>query len=156
MAFDKKAYPANWGEIRLQVQVRAGDRCEGCIHYPECRAENGKPHPVTGTKVVCTVAHWPDPTKSNAALTNLLFLCQRCHLSLDREHHLAVAKFNRLKRALRREPPLPLDPGAVGVWSEAEQMALARLEEENRQIPKASVVREPPEPAKAPRQRLSR
>jgi hypothetical protein len=61
MAFRKEDYPPNWTEIREAVRQRAGDRCEGSPNYPDCRAINGWPHPVTGTKVVCTTASATEP-----------------------------------------------------------------------------------------------
>jgi hypothetical protein len=62
---------------------RAGNRCEGSPVYPECRAENGKPHPITGSKVVLTIAHYPDHTPENCDPGNLHAWCQRCHLTTD-------------------------------------------------------------------------
>lgn len=87
MPIDYKKYPANWAEIREAVRARSGNRCEGSPFYPECRAENGKPHPVTGSKVVLTVAHLDHDTTNNA-MENLRHWCQRCHLRYDRDLHL--------------------------------------------------------------------
>lgn len=53
----KHFYPKNWKEIREQVMECAGGRCEGSSAYPDCRAENDKPHPVTNSKVILTTAH---------------------------------------------------------------------------------------------------
>ena len=56
-AENRARYPADWRAISAAVRLDAGNRCEGSPTYPACRAENGKPHPVTGSKVVLTVAH---------------------------------------------------------------------------------------------------
>ena len=54
----------------------------GCPPTPRCEwcgAENGKPHPITGSRVVLTVAHVFDERPEAASLLNLAALCQRCH-----------------------------------------------------------------------------
>jgi hypothetical protein len=56
------------------VRKRSGNRCEGSPLYPDCRAVNGQPHPVTGSRVVLTTAHWPDPDKRISDLSGLLHL----------------------------------------------------------------------------------
>ena len=77
----KALYPKDWKRISLRIRTeRAGNLCEWC------KAENGQPHPVTGSKVVLTVAHL-DHDPRNCDDTNLRALCQRCHLSYDAEHH---------------------------------------------------------------------
>ena len=48
------------------------------------------------TKIVCTTAHL-DHTPENCADENLLFLCQRCHLRYDGEHHRQSAYKSRRK-----------------------------------------------------------
>ena len=77
---NKKLYPADWKAISQRIRfVRAENRCEWC------HAENYQPHPITGSKVVLTVAHLDhNPTNSNDA--NLAALCQKCHLSYDAAH----------------------------------------------------------------------
>lgn len=91
---NKKRYPVNWPEIRIDVRNRSGDRCEGSPAYPECKAVNGKPHPVTGSTVVLTVAHL-DHTPENCDLDNLKHWCQRCHLTYDAKHHAQTAAATR-------------------------------------------------------------
>jgi hypothetical protein len=51
-----------------------------------CEAQNGRPHPVTGSKVVLTVAHL-NHTPEDCTDDNLLAMCQRCHLKYDAAHH---------------------------------------------------------------------
>jgi 5-methylcytosine-specific restriction endonuclease McrA len=93
-------YPSNWREISLRIRtVRAAGRCEcvgecGVDHDGRCTAENGQPHPVTGSKVVLTTAH-RDHTPENVDDANLFAACQRCHLRYDRDHHRATRAATR-------------------------------------------------------------
>jgi 5-methylcytosine-specific restriction endonuclease McrA len=74
---NRSLYPKDWKQISERIRFgRAGNRCEWC------GAENGKPHPVTGSKVVLTTAHL-DHDPSNCADANLAALCQKCHLAYD-------------------------------------------------------------------------
>lgn len=84
----KKLYPPRkeWLKIRSRILERAGHRCEGSSVYPNCRAENHKPHPVTGSKVVLTIAHLAHNPRDNRPEA-LKALCQRCHLAIDRHIH---------------------------------------------------------------------
>ena len=83
---NRDLYPKNWGEISLVCRMEAGWTCQGSPAYPDCRAENGKPHPVTGSRVVLTVAHL-DQDPRNCDLENLRAWCQRCHLTYDGDQH---------------------------------------------------------------------
>jgi hypothetical protein len=83
---DLARYPPHWKEISKAIRARAGNRCEGSPKYPDCRAFNGKPHPVTGSRVVLTVAHI-DHDPGNCEPDNLRAWCQRCHLTSDARHH---------------------------------------------------------------------
>lgn len=95
MPIDYFEYPPNWlTEIVPVIRLRSGDRCEGSPAYPDCRAENYAPHPVTGSKVVLTTAHL-DHDKTNNDLANLRHLCQRCHLRHDIGQHAANRKYGR-------------------------------------------------------------
>lgn len=95
MPFHKERYPANWKEISLRIRARAGGKCEFC------GAENYMPHPITGSKVVLTVAHL-DHNPQNCADENLKALCQRCHLRYDIEHHKKNSAETRYKKILER------------------------------------------------------
>jgi len=44
--------------------------------------------------IVCTVAHLNHDSRDDRD-ENLAFLCQRCHLAHDREHHMEKAKRTR-------------------------------------------------------------
>jgi len=79
---NKARYPKDWKAISKAARERAGNRCEGSPAFPACRAENGKPHPVTGSTVVLTTAHL-DHTPENCDPENLRAWCQRCHNTYD-------------------------------------------------------------------------
>jgi len=104
MPIDYKDYPANWKtEIVPAIRNRSNNKCEGSPKYPDCNAENGKPHPVTGSKVVLTTAHFDqDKNNNNYHLTNchdeennLFHWCQRCHLGHDINQHVNNRKYGR-------------------------------------------------------------
>lgn len=99
---NKARYPKNWKAISASIRERAGQRCEGSPAYPECRAENAKPHPVTGSRVVLTVAHL-DHNPENCDPGNLRAMCQRCHLAYDAEHHRRTAYATRKAKARTRD-----------------------------------------------------
>ncbi len=116
MPMDRSRYPPNWEEISHRIRfVRAGGRCEGSPRYPDCRARDGQPHPVTGSIVVLTTAHLgtekPDGTpgdkhdKMDCREENLRAWCQRCHLAYDRADHVAAAARTRgrKRQAAERE-----------------------------------------------------
>lgn len=97
---NRARYPKDWKAISLRIRERSGWRCEGSPGvYPDCCAVHGEPHPVTGSKVVLTVAHL-DHTPENCADENLMAMCQRCHLTYDADHHKGnAAKTRRAKSA---------------------------------------------------------
>jgi len=90
---NKSKYPKNWKQVSEYIRFqRAQNKCEWC------GAKNYEPHPVTGSKVILTVAHVFDKNPENCSLLNLAALCQRCHLNHDRKEHLEKQKINRWKR----------------------------------------------------------
>lgn len=107
---NKHRYPDNWDDIRDAIRNRSGNICEGSPVYPDCDAVNGEPHPVTGSKVVLTVAHldhipencdgmdnggpWLSPIM-DLEKSNLRHWCQRCHLTYDAKHHAMNARATR-------------------------------------------------------------
>ena len=91
---NRARYPKNWKQIADAIRERANQMCEGSPDFPDCKAENGKPHPVTGSKVVLTVAHL-DHTPENCDPENLKAWCQKCHLNYDKEHHAKTAYATR-------------------------------------------------------------
>ncbi len=98
---NRDRYPPDWRQISARIRFeRAGARCEcmgecGHVHHGgRCAARRGKPHPVTASIVVLTVAHL-DHTPENYAGDNLRAMCQRCHLAYDREHHARTREMTR-------------------------------------------------------------
>jgi len=64
-------YPENWPLISHRIKDRAGWKCEHCNHPNE-----------HNTGYVLTVHHL-DHNPENMDDTNLVALCQRCHLTVD-------------------------------------------------------------------------
>lgn len=96
----RKYYGKDWQALsRYLRSVRAGNQCEWC------HARNYEPHPITSSKVVLTVAHFNHQPGDNRP-ENLVVLCQRCHLSLDREQHLENARETRLTNKDNARPLL--------------------------------------------------
>lgn len=95
---NRKRYPPDWRSIAYRKKEKAGWVCEGSPAYPDCRAAHGKPHPVTGSDVVLTIAHL-DHTPENCDPANLKAWCQRCHLTYDAAHHRATAAATRAAKA---------------------------------------------------------
>lgn len=128
MPIDYNLYPKDWdARSRFIRFYRAKNKCEWC------GVENGSigaRSPVNGRwytqrdidgmksdcgwnlwpdgypktiRIVLTVAHVYDMDKMNASLLNLAALCQRCHLSHDRDHHRENYRKNReAKMGLQR------------------------------------------------------
>lgn len=112
-------YPAEWRAV--SARLRASGRCAWCP------AIAGQRHPVTGARVVLTVAHLNapgGPCQCRPLCANpdhLAVLCQRCHLNYDRPKHLARAA--RTRR--RRKRNLELFPDADCTEAEAAAAATA-------------------------------
>lgn len=66
-----KGYPENWDEIADKIKKAAGWKCEHC----------GIPHaPAIGR---CLTVHHLDLNPANCDPSNLVALCQRCHLHIQ-------------------------------------------------------------------------
>ena len=91
---NKARYPKDWKRTADAIRERAGHCCEGSPAYPDCRVANYGYHPVTGSRVVLTVAHM-DHTPENCDPLNLRAMCQRCHLTYDAQHHARSAYATR-------------------------------------------------------------
>lgn len=77
MPIDYSRYPKGWHKFSVWVRKeRARWRCEWC------QAVNGKPHPITGSTVVITVAHL-DHDRTHMDPKRVAALCQLCHNTLD-------------------------------------------------------------------------
>lgn len=87
-------YPKDWARISLLVKQEAEWRCEGSPTYPECEAQHGCPHPVTGARVVLTVGHL-DHHPEHCDRANLRAWCQRCHNTYDVTHRRKNAAHTR-------------------------------------------------------------
>lgn len=81
MPIDYKKYPQNWKLLVARILDRAKNSCE------LCPAINGQRHWKTGSQVVLTIHHIDGNLKNNSD-ANLIALCQRCHLRLDRGRHI--------------------------------------------------------------------
>ena len=93
---NRSRYPADWPKISARIRFgRANGQCEFCR-----LAHHGRPHPVTGSTVVLTVAHL-DHMPEHCTDDNLAAMCQRCHLTYDQPHH-------RKNRAHRRRSLLAI------------------------------------------------
>jgi hypothetical protein len=93
-AENRQRYPADWKEIRARLLARASNACEGSPRYPDCRAANGLAHPVTGSRVVLTIAHL-NHLPEDCADSNLKVWCQRCHNTYDAPQRAAGLKARR-------------------------------------------------------------
>lgn len=110
---DRARYGADWPELSRRLRFeRAGGRCEcdgrcAWIGHPgkaaRCEARHGQPHPFTTSKVVLTVAHL-DQVPENRNESEMMVMCQGCHLAYDRDQHKAT-------RARRQAEAAPLLPG---------------------------------------------
>jgi 5-methylcytosine-specific restriction endonuclease McrA len=93
MPMQRDRYPSDWEVISKRIRFeRGGNKCEWC------GAENYQPHPITGGKVILTVAHYPDSDPMNCAEDNLHALCQRCHNRADAPMRTVNARRTRLQK----------------------------------------------------------
>lgn len=110
MPVDMTRYPKNWNEISLRIRVRAESQCE-CVgecgtYHERCTASNYGLHPITGSKVILTVAHLGHTTgdkhdKMDVRDENLKAMCQRCHLLFDLDEHIENARRTRNMKKLQ-------------------------------------------------------
>lgn len=118
----KDRYPKDWKAIRARILERTGHKCEKCgrpngeVHAVKndgawCAMggdrwfdAKGEPIPPRDKEVSCcepmdwhatktclTIAHL-DHVPEHCDPSNLLALCQRCHLNLDAKHHASNAR----------------------------------------------------------------
>ena len=100
---NRRRYPVEWPALSHLIRFLADWQCEWC------GAENGKDHPVTGSRVVLTVAHIHDHRPENCDPDNLAALCQRCH----NRHDAAMRRANARERRSRTKDMLLMRPEAV-------------------------------------------
>jgi len=78
-------YPLAWnsGLIQADIYARAGWRCEHCgMQFPEGSTKACDSRRRDGLPMILTVHHL-DGVPSNGDYTNLVALCQRCHLHVQ-------------------------------------------------------------------------
>lgn len=68
-------YPPNWKEIADEVKSASGWKCEHC-HAPH--------DPTTGYTLT---VHHLNGIKADCSFSNLVALCQRCHLRIQQQYH---------------------------------------------------------------------
>lgn len=103
MPCDYSLYPPEWRSIRSRILERAGHVCEFC------GVANYAPDPVSGRRVVLTIAHLDHDLSRNDD-ANLRALCQRCHNRYDIEHRQAnAAVTRRRKRETTGQLPIEWD-----------------------------------------------
>ncbi len=75
-----------------------GREAAAFVHVgPRCGALHERPHPITGSRVVLTVAHLDHDPGHNAP-SNLRAMCQRCHNRYDMPRRRAHARLTRRAR----------------------------------------------------------
>jgi len=93
---NKDRYPKDWAlRSRFVRFYRAKNRCEWC------GAENYKPHPETGSKVILTVAHIYNDEPEESNLLNLAALCQLCHNRHDMKSRALRRREKKYKKQMR-------------------------------------------------------
>lgn len=113
MPIDYRKYPPDWKtRIRPDILRRANNRCELCgvengslvwrervvMRFDYGPLGRGGVRMGQYVKVVLTIAHLDHNIKNND-YSNLMALCQRCHLALDKEQHrINSAKARAIKK----------------------------------------------------------
>ncbi len=88
-AENRGRYPADWAAISARIRFgRAGGRCEWIEDGRRCAARHGEPAPLSGARVVLTVAHL-DHAPENCEDGNLRAWCQLHHNRYDAKHRAA-------------------------------------------------------------------
>lgn len=119
-AENKARYPKDWKFIRAAVLLRANHMCERCGAPNGATVMRFDAMPVVWAlatllaaelerngldldawrdpiKIVLTIAHL-DHVPEHCEMSNLLALCQKCHLDHDRPHHQREAAKTRRAR----------------------------------------------------------
>ena len=98
MPMNRADYPKNWEEISLKVRRDADWRCQRCGIAQH--ALTAKAARTRGTaRVVLTVAHMGATKHNKHDVSQLMALCQACHLKEDQaDHRKAAAETRRLRK----------------------------------------------------------
>lgn len=76
-------YPDDWPTIRIAAYARAGWKCEHCgMEFPEGSTKAKYVVRLDGKPVILTVHHL-DGNREHNDWTNLLAVCQICHLHIQ-------------------------------------------------------------------------
>ncbi len=78
----KKLYPKNWKDISLKIRKRYHHRCQRCF-------TESKP------KWVLTVHHL-NMNPADCCLSNLVLLCQKCHLHIQSKGRMDMNNFYKI------------------------------------------------------------
>lgn len=108
-------YPKDWPAIADRIKERAGWRCEGSPAFPDCRARHGETNPLTGARVVLTVAHL-NHAPEDCADENLRAWCQLCHNTYDAPFRAR----NAARTRRRRSPQMDIEEWLEGHGGPAE------------------------------------
>lgn len=98
---NKDRYPKNWKEIRERILKRANNRCE----FDGCGVKNYTKHPITGSKVVLTIAHL-NHTPEDCRDENLKAACQRCHNRYDIKHRIEGIEERKIEKRINENQSL--------------------------------------------------
>ena len=93
-----------WLAFRAFILFRAGNRCEGTPISPNCRLKNGETNPLTGSRVVLTIAHM-DHDETHMDEDRCRALCQSCHNRWDAPHR----KKNAAKTRRAKSPQIDIE-----------------------------------------------
>ena len=100
---NRARYPRDWRDISDRIRFeRAKGRCEctgecGLHHGRRCCELHAQRAQFARGNVVLTVAHL-DHRPENCQDSNLVAMCQRCHLRYDADHHAGTARRTRAER----------------------------------------------------------
>lgn len=100
----RETYPAEWKNVVAAVRTRSGGRCECCgecglHHGRRCAELGGSNARWARGKVVLTTAHMCKCDPLCAIQAHLKGMCNRCHLRIDVDLHIARRRRNARMRA---------------------------------------------------------
>ena len=90
MPMERERYPANWGEIALNVKEKADWKCQKC--GKQCRRPG---EPFDTHRNTLTVAHL-NQMPEDCSPENLMAMCAPCHLVYDAAHNAETRKAHKI------------------------------------------------------------